>query len=178
MNIDLVKIKYKSNEYINNKSNESESFDYKYKIDKFCCKDFKYFFEKHCIIAGMNIFTVPELCVSTLAFEEQGYYRRNNTPIKFCPFCCDKIEKTLSEKDYTKQYSWLIQEKNRVEKEIEETDSKKKTSELTKYDYELIQKIDYCFNNNFSNKDVSDYLEFLDEIEPIEVLMIKESSNN
>lgn len=132
-----------------------ESFNYKYKSRQYCCDRLK---ENPSIIltneelmyesetedfSNDEHIPIPRMCITekdcSYGIE---YPETNNYPIKYCPFCGEKIDISVDgEIDVTEEFDKLNKEKKELLKRRRETDSKKETLEIENRMSELSQKI-------------------------------------
>ena len=133
------------------KQNFGEESSYKYKPMSFCCEEL----EKNPLINlivdeyddDVNYIFDPQLCITDHDtwtewgedFEQDNYY-----PIKFCPFCGEKIEtEIVKEENVSDEYARLERERDILCKGARVTDSKSKEENLRKKIRELDEKLDY-----------------------------------
>ena len=144
MKIELIRVRF------------GESLNYKYKPIKYCCdglkdhplilltnKELMYESETEDFSNDEHIPIPPRMCITekdcTYGIE---YPETNNYPIKYCPFCGEKIDISVDgEIDATEEFDKLNEEKKELFKRRKETDSKKETLEIEKRMGELSQKI-------------------------------------
>lgn len=108
MNINLVKIKIHDN-----------TTSYKYCSYDFCCEELKevleseYEEDRYITFTNENVidntdreYEYPSICIGVLTTDEFGESDSyNNYPIKYCPFCGEKIKiTTIKKEDWTKEY--------------------------------------------------------------------------
>ena len=130
-----------------------EETSYKYKPMSFCCEKLK----RNPVIGlvaneydvNENYISKPQFCIEDYDtwtewgedFEQDNYY-----PIKFCPFCGEKIEtEIIKEEDITDEYNRLERERNVLLKGALVTDSKSKETDLRKKVQNLDGKLDYYY---------------------------------
>lgn len=133
------------------KQNLGDEVSYKYKPMSFCCEKL----EKNPLINliadeydnDVNYIFEPQFCITDHDtwtewgedFEEDNYY-----PIKFCPFCGEKIEiEIVKEEDVTDEYERISRERDILLKGALVTDSKLKEADLRKKVQEMDEKIAY-----------------------------------
>lgn len=144
MKIELIRVRF------------GESFNYKYKLRQYCCDRLKehpsiiltneelmYESETEDFSNDEHIPIPPRMCITekdcSYGIE---YPETNNYPIKYCPFCGEKIDISVDgEIDVTEEFDKLNKEKKELLKRRRETDSKKETLEIENRMSELSHKI-------------------------------------
>lgn len=133
------------------KQNLGDEVSYKYKPMSFCCHELARnpLIE---LVAGEydvteNYISEPQFCIAD--YEEwtewgEEFYRDDYYPIKFCPFCGEKIEtEIIREEDVSDEYAQLERERDILCKGARVTDSKSKEEDLRRKVRELENKLDY-----------------------------------
>lgn len=133
------------------KQNFGDECGYKYKPMSLCCEKLK----RNPVIGlvvneydiNENYISEPQFCITDYDewtewgedFEQDNYY-----PIKFCPFCGEKIEtEIIKEEDVTNEYDRIRRERDILWKGSQVTDSKSKAADLMNKVYEMDGKISY-----------------------------------
>lgn len=134
----------------------NEGNTYKYKPLEWCCRELK---DNPCVnLCSEDIVNVdydddgrfqPKMCIAD-NYEDGDYeyhwMTTDNHPIKFCPFCGEKITISIvGEEDHSKELEILEAEREKVLKDIRRTDSKKKTEELNDQRRTLDNRINYLY---------------------------------
>lgn len=146
MKIQLIKVKLDGSNYV-----------YKYKPFTYCCKkmqnDETIKFSDEDIVDCLdnsldeNGFSLPQFCISTVKIEgcwDDEWSVINNYPIRFCPYCGEKI--IIEIVDEVNANNSLINMKEAREKlrvKCSQTDSKKEEAKLK----EQIKRIDNQIND-------------------------------
>lgn len=133
------------------KQNLGDEVSYKYKPMSFCCHELA----RNPVIelvAGEydvteNYISEPQFCIADydewIEWEED-FKQDNYYPIKFCPFCGEKIEtEIIREEDVSDEYARLERERDIFCKGARVTDSKSKEEDLRKKVREMDEKIAY-----------------------------------
>ena len=119
---------------------------YKYKPFKCCCEEID---RNECIELtdedmvtssfvkedeGIDGCFSPKLCIShtkTIPYYEDEFEITNNYPIRFCPYCGEKVDiKVVAEIDVSDKYNELSKRRNELWDKCRRTDSKKEDYEL------------------------------------------------
>lgn len=133
------------------KQNLGDEVSYKYKPMSFCCDELARSPVIE-LVAGeydvtINYILEPRFCI--VDYEEwtewEGEFHRDDYyPIKFCPFCGEKIEtEIIREEDVSDKYARLERERDILCKGARVTDSKSKEENLRRKVRELENKLDY-----------------------------------
>lgn len=133
------------------KQNLDDECSYKYKPMSFCCEKLA----RNPVIELVadrydvteNYISEPQFCIAN--YEEwteweEEFHRDDYYPIKFCPFCGEKIEtEIIREEDVSDEYARLERERDILCKCACVTDSKSKEENLRRKVRELENKLDY-----------------------------------
>lgn len=143
MKIELVKLDF-----------DDESV-YKYKPMSFCCNKLKDNLiiqltdGMYCEDKNLDYDDMPRMCIVLHeVWNEWGEDMESDTyyPIKFCPFCGEKIEYELvAEEDIDNEYQRLSRERDILFKGAQVTDSKSREKDLREKVHELDKKIQYLY---------------------------------
>lgn len=134
MKIELIKLKF------------NDTHSYKYKPFHYCCEEID---GNECIELtkedmvtssfikeddGIDGCYLPKLCIShteTITSYEDEWEITNNYPIRFCPYCGEKIYiKVVKEIDVSDKYNELTKQREELWKKCQRTDSKREESKL------------------------------------------------
>lgn len=133
------------------KQNFGDECSYKYKPMSFCCEKL----EKNPVINlivdeyddDMNYIFDPQLCITdhdSWTEWEEDFEQDNYYPIKFCPFCGEKIEtEIVKDEDITDEYERISRERDIFWNGAQVTDSKSKETSLRRKVQEMDEKIAY-----------------------------------
>ena len=133
------------------KQNLGDEVSYKYKPMSFCCHELA----RNPVIelvAGEydvteNYISEPQFCIADYdewTEWEEDFKQDNYYPIKYCPFCGEKIEtEIIREEDVSDEYARLERERDILCKGARVTDSKSKEEDLRKKVRELEDKLNY-----------------------------------
>lgn len=133
------------------KQNLGDEVNYKYKPMSFCCEKLA----RNPLIELVsdeydvteNYILEPRFCIAD--YEkwtewEEEFSRDDYYPIKFCPFCGEKIEtEIIREEDVSDEYARLERERDILCKGIRVTDSKSKEEVLRRKVREMDEKTAY-----------------------------------
>lgn len=127
------------------KNNFRDDVSYKYKPFKYCCKELEV---NECIVFTNEDFVdpngeyssdddnlpMPRFCISNTTRIDDGgekIEKTRNWPIRFCPFCRQKIEvKIADETDISSEYKKDSKLRDKLWKTSQETDSKSEVEKL------------------------------------------------
>lgn len=133
------------------KQNLGDECSYKYKPMSFCCHELARSPVIE-LVAGeydvtKNYILEPRFCIADYdewTEWEEDFKQDNYYPIKFCPFCGEKIEtEIIREEDVSDEYARLERERDILCKGARVTDSKSKEEDLRRKVRELDNKLDY-----------------------------------
>ena len=133
------------------KQNLGDECSYKYKPMSFCCHELARSPVIE-LVAGeydvtKNYILEPRFCIADYdewTEWEEDFKQDNYYPIKFCPFCGEKIEtEIIREEDVSDEYARLERERDILCKGARVTDSKSKEEDLRKKVREMDEKIAY-----------------------------------
>lgn len=133
------------------KQNLGDECSYKYKPMSFCCHELARSPVIE-LVAGeydvtKNYILEPRFCITDYdewTEWEEDFKQDNYYPIKFCPFCGEKIEtEIIREEDVSDEYARLERERDILCKGARVTDSKSKEEDLRRKVRELDNKLDY-----------------------------------
>lgn len=147
MKIELIRLRF------------NNSHSYKYKPFKYCCEEIDgneciEFTTENMVTSsflkedeGVDGCCSPKLCIShteTITSYEDEWEITNNYPIRFCPYCGEKVNiKVVNEIDVSDKYNELTKQREDLWKECQRTDSKKEEFELM----EQVKKLDDQIND-------------------------------
>lgn len=158
MKIELIRLRF------------NNSHSYKYKPFKCCCEEIDgneciEFTTKDMVTSsflkedeGIDGCCSPKLCIShteTITSYEDEFEITNNYPIRFCPYCGEKINiKVINEIDVSDKYNELSMRRNELWEKCRRTDSKKEEFELREQVSRLDKQIDnfYLLDEYQENK--------------------------
>ena len=133
------------------KQNLGDEVSYKYKPMSFCCDELARNPVIELVVGeydvAENYISEPQFCITD--YEkwtewEEEFRRYDCYPIKFCPFCGEKIEtEIIREEDVSDEYIRLERERDILCKGARVTDSKSKEEDLRRKVRELENKLDY-----------------------------------